>query len=98
MQRCREVNGGPARKCGFGQGELSGPDLQEFIDGFLEESDVKVAIRAADVTKASFLLWASQDGDYPVRLLFEFTGKDTKAAAFTLRMEANITDINKTVE
>jgi hypothetical protein len=92
------VNGGPARKCGFGQGELTGTELQEFIDGFLQESDVKVAIRAADVTKASFLLWASQDGDYPVRLLFEFAGKDTKAAAFNLRMEANVTDINKTVD
>ena len=92
------VNGGPARKCGFAQGELSRSDLQEFIDGFLEESAAKVTIRAADVTKASFQLWASQQGDYPVRLLFEFGGKDSRGTAFNLRMEANVTDINKTVD
>ena len=82
----------------FGQGELTGPDLQEFIDGFLEESDANVTIRAADVTRASFQLWASQQGDYPVRLLFEFGGKDSRGTAFNLRMEANVTDINKTVD
>jgi len=65
---------------------------------FLEESDVNVTIRAADVTKASFQLWASQQGDYPVKLLFEFTGKDSRGTSFNLRMEANVTDINKTVD
>ena len=92
------VNGGPARKCVFAQAELSRSDLQEFIDGFLEESNVNVTIRAADATKASFQLWASQQGDYPVRLLFEFGGKDSKGTAFNLRMEANVTDINKAVD
>jgi hypothetical protein len=92
------VNGGPARKCGFAQGELSRSDLQEFIDGFLEESDVNVKINAADVTKTTFNIWIANQGDFPVKLLFEFAGKDTRGTTFNMRMEANVTDINRTVD
>ena len=92
------VNGGPARKCGFAQGELSGADfagVYRWLSSGVRRWEV--TIRAADVNKASFQLWASQQGDYPVRLLFEMGGKDSKGTAFNMRMEANVTDINKTV-
>jgi len=92
------VNGVSARKCGFTQADLSRSDQQEFIDGFLEDSDANVTIKAADVTKATFYIWPSQQGDYVVKFQFEFTGKDSKGTAFTTRMEANVTDINKPVE
>jgi len=92
------VNGVSARKCGFMQADLSRSDQQEFIDGFLEDSDANVTIRAADVTKITFYIWPSQQGDYVVKFQFEFTGKDSKGTAFNTRMEANVTDINKTVD
>ena len=92
------VNGVSARKCGFTQADLSRTDQQEFIDGFLEDSDANVTIRAADVTKATFYIWPAQQGDYVVKFQFEFTGKDSKGTAFNTRMEANVTDINKTVD
>jgi len=77
------VNGVTARKCGFAQADLSRADQQEFIDGFLEDSDAKVTIKAADVTKATFFIWPSQQGDYVVKFQFEFTGKDSKGTRST---------------
>lgn len=92
------VNGVSARKCGFTGTELSRSDLQEFVDGFLEESDVTVTIRAADVTKALFYIWPSQQGDYVVKFQFEFTGKDSRGTSFNTRIEVNVTDINRPVD
>ena len=92
------VNGVAARKCGIAQGELGRVELQAFVDGFLEDSDANVKINAADVTRVSFQIWASTQGDYPVRLLFEFSGKDTRGTAFNMRMESNVTDINRPVD
>lgn len=92
------VNGVSARRCGFAQADLSRSEQQEFIDAFVTKSDVRVTIRAADVTKTSYYLWQAQQDDQIVKFVMEFAGKDTKGTSFNARIEVNVTDINKPVD
>jgi len=89
------VNGVVARKCVGSLSDYKLADLQVTLDEFL---NAKGAVRAADLTKFSVQYWIAQQGGHPVRVMQEFAGKDTKGSAFTIRMEVNLTDINKAID
>jgi hypothetical protein len=92
------VNGGAAKRCAFIGSQASRTDLQSFIDGFMEEVRPDLKVNAQDVPTATFEIWSSQPGDFPVKFVFVMEGKETKGTAFKVRMEANVTDINRPVE
>lgn len=84
------VNGVPTRKCSLDKAGLEKLDTQ--LGGFFEDTSPK------DLKSFQLDLWNADPGGYPVKMTMELSGKDTDGKDYGLKVEMNLTDINKSIE
>lgn len=83
------VNGVSARKCDIDKAALS--SMQKDLQGFFEDVSLK------DLSAFNMSLWLADQG-YPVKLNVEMAGKDSSSRDYGLKMQMDLTDVNKSID
>ena len=83
------VNGVSARKCDLDKAALS--SMQKDLEGFFEDVSLK------DLNAFNMSLWLADQG-YPVKMNVDIAGKDSSARDYALKMQMDLTDINKSID
>jgi len=84
-----KVNGVSARKCDIDKAALS--SMQTDLQGFFEDVSLK------DLSAFNMSLWLADQG-YPVKLSVDMAGKDASAQDYALKMQMDLTDVNKSID
>ena len=83
------VNGVSTTKCSLDRTALA--SLPKDLEGFFEDVEVK------DLTAFNMNLWLADQG-YPVKLDVDMAGKDSSQRDYKLKMQMDLTDINKSID
>jgi len=83
------VNGVSARKCDVDKAALS--SMTKDLQGFFEDVSLK------DLSAFNMSLWLADQG-YPVKLNVEMAGKDSSSRDYGLKMQMDLTDVNKSID
>jgi hypothetical protein len=82
------VNGVSTRKCSIDKSALASvPDLA----GFFEDVNMQ------NLNAFSMNLWLADQG-YPVKLNVDMAGKDSSQRDYALKMQMDLTDVNKSID
>jgi hypothetical protein len=83
------VNGVSARKCDLDKAALA--SVQKDLQGFFEDVSLQ------DLNAFNMSLWLADQG-YPVKLSVDMAGKDSGQRDYALKVQMDLTDINKDIQ